>query len=788
MTSSRTRIGVLGAAFGAGLFVVLLHLWFLMVQDQPVWARRSYENRWAFRSVPSQRGALLDRFGRVLAHDEPTTRVSVYYLRFRLRHVVGAAVHGAMRWADQQPGRAGTIYGYRDGPLGPAAAGRDLLDAPVAVLRRGVLPKEAASELMRYATTVLAGCSGLSRRQVFAALRAAAQSGAPVGIGDVLATPRHELLAVYDERVQLLYELDRRLAEQQAARAARFGEVDAPPDGLIDTLEFLRRASLQKARVEWVENGETKQGSLKETVRRPFADDVSFEVAAVLVADADLHPGIDVEPAVRRVSVAAPDSALAELLGRVRSVDRTLGEDDPNGMRWVAHHVAAELPSEWLDELVPEGLVGSEAERAELQATALSRYGRELVARERRGAGGLEDAFDDVLMGRLGMRFVEHDARRREQLLWSHLRVESGEDVRLTIDVELQRVAEDAATAAYARFAPRYAGTDSLASLQAAVCVLDAATGDVLAYAGAPVDRRKAFGVPGLYWEGNGAIGSVVKPLLLAEHLDATRCGRDHVDSAAINECSGGIRYGDRMLRCDGQHWAEGRDPVVALAKSCNVFFYQVGLGLGADGIARALRRFGLLAPAGPGDPFAACWQPSVRGLVPAGAMPRMATSTIVPQRAIGYGVECTPVHVARAYAGLATGALPTVGLAAGERRPIVSLGELGDALEIVREGLRQCVQTGTARRLETLQALDVRGKTGTAEISSAGHNNAWFAGYLPWPSQGGVHLCFAAVVYWVPDKTHGGEAAGQLIVDLLRGLGADPALHARYLVPEGGR
>ena len=38
------------------------------------------------------------------AYDEPSTTVSVYYLRFRLRHVVGAAVHGAMHWAALQRG------------------------------------------------------------------------------------------------------------------------------------------------------------------------------------------------------------------------------------------------------------------------------------------------------------------------------------------------------------------------------------------------------------------------------------------------------------------------------------------------------------------------------------------------------------------------------------------------------------------------------------------------------------------------------------------------------------
>jgi cell division protein FtsI/penicillin-binding protein 2 len=145
-------------------------------------------------------------------------------------------------------------------------------------------------------------------------------------------------------------------------------------------------------------------------------------------------------------------------------------------------------------------------------------------------------------------------------------------------------------------------------------------------------------------------------------------------------------------------------------------------------------------------------------------------------------------VHVARAYAALATGSLPTVGLRLSEPRPRVPFTDVVGELEVVREGLRAAVATGTARRLRTLEQLGVCGKTGTAQIRVTGQNNAWFAGYLPQPSLGGQQLCCCAVVYSVQDKVHGGDAAGQIVVDVLDAVRDDPTLRARYLPPGAGR
>ncbi len=776
--TTRTRIGVLGLVFAGALAVVLLCLWLLMVHDQDVWLRRSNENRWSFRSVPSQRGVLRDRLGRVLANDQPTTRLTVHYERFRLRHAVGAAVHAATTWARQQPGGEGTTYDYLDGVLGPLAAVNDLFAVPARELRGGALDKKTAAELAYTTTTVLAGCSGLPRSRVFTALREAARGGGGLAVGDVLPVPRHELLVAFRRMVASLQQLDHDVAAERAARAERLGLPAGDVPALLGTLEFLRRASLAGQRVTWVENGETRQGSKLESVQRTFAEHVPFDLAAELRVAGTDHPGIHVSPAVARVLTVTDGTALRALVGNVVEIDRALPAPS-----WLARFVDRELPDDWLDELVPEGVVASADAREQWQEDAKDRYERELRRCERRGTTGAEAAFDDELTGRLGIRFAEHDSRRREQRLWSHLRVEPGEDVQLTIDVDLQAVAERATAAAAVRMTTLHDEERDRVKVEAALAVIDAHSGDVLAYAGSPIVSALARDVPGVWWTGNGALGSVVKPFVLVEQLQSERDGRPLLPIAAFAPCEHRFPFADQVLKCSGHHGAGGRDPVEALADSCNVFYYQAGIGLGNDGIARALRRFGLLE-AQAGDPFAACWQPSVRGL--AVAPPTFDGRTLIPQRAVGYGVAASPLHVARAYAACATGALPELGMTMTPRTRVL-LDDVIAEIGLVQQGLRACVQNGTARRLPLLRDLDVCGKTGTAEVGLQDQNNAWFAGYAP-AAASGVQLTFCAVVYWVRDRVHGGEAAGELVSEFLAAVQADAALYERYLAGAGGR
>lgn len=820
-SSSHSRIGVLSAVFVAGLAVVLVHLWFLMVHNHQVWAQRSYENRWAFRSVPSRRGSLLDRNGQVLARDVPTMQVTLYYQQFRRYNVVGAAVHGAHAWSHANAGTEVGGYGFVGGQRGPRQACRDLLHMPVGALRPGLLAKELGDDLRRYATVLLAGCSGRPRRQVYTTLRETWEAGVAVELGDVLADcTRGELLDVFDERVALLEELHDDLWRHQLAWAEREGRDVGSLETLFDLLERMRQNSGVQQRSMRRKDGDIVPGALMEEIRRVAAPDVPFDVSARLRVDRDVYVGLDCEPSVRRERLIERGSSFEAILGTVSPMELLQqavpaapadGEAAENGAdaagtgageeardaepkpSWLDRYLQRELGDEWGDQLVPEGLAGDERVQRHMVEQARRRYRYEMLRRERRGRGGLERANDDELIGQLGMRFVEHDSRRREQLLYKHLNVEPGRSVRVTFDMGVQQIVERVVRDKAAYYIAAQQDPDTKRLVQAAFALIDAHTGDVLAFAGAPTtEEQRTWTVPGLTWKGNGSLGSVVKPFVTVEQLDAERSGRPHMSRREMVPCTGAItmdtRYGSQVLTCTHPHGQAGRDPEYAIKQSCNIFFFQAAQGFGEVGVMRALRRFGLVQGSA-GEDFAACWQDGVQGMrVSAGGLDR---SRRIPMRAIGYGVQVSPLYVARAYAALATGRLPTLGTRLGEDRPQIALVGYEEAFRVVREGLRECVQSGTANRsgLELLQEVGVYGKTGTAEVGAAGKvdNNGWFAGYLPWTSASGVQLAFCGVVYRVPDGEHGAEVGGAMLVDVLRQMDGIPDLKRRYLTPAGG-
>jgi hypothetical protein len=131
---------------------------------------------------------------------------------------------------------------------------------------------------------------------------------------------------------------------------------------------------------------------------------------------------------------------------------------------------------------------------------------------------------------------------------------------------------------------------------------------------------------------------------------------------------------------------------------------------------------------------------------------------------------------------------LPTLGMRYGEARPSYSLDANESDLALVRRGLVECVESGTARDIEGLRREGASGKTGTAEIRIGGKdaNNAWFAGYLE-PAAGGARLVFCAVVYAVPDRVHGADAAGLLVADVFDAMRDDAAIAQRWMPVQRG-
>jgi cell division protein FtsI/penicillin-binding protein 2 len=773
------RIGRLGIAFAAVTVLLLGHLALLMLVEHPVWAQRSHQNRWAFRAVPSLRGPIVDRHGEVLAADEPTTTLSVYYLRFRQWHPVGAAVHAATLWQRQVQPEAAAFFGYRDGPLGPEAACRELLATEVASLRRGVLDREVAGELRTLWTTVLAASSGWSRRDVARALREAAARGDGTTVGAALpGVTAAQLAAAFASRWQSLGDFDADLARAR----------EQAPGALFAELERLREASLEQARVvrrdengepELGADGKPKLGDLVETIAWPFAHQVPFALAARLRTGPFAEPGLEITADVLRTGPGATEPSLRALVGTMLGADQVAGAAD-----WVDRSIEREYEAGWLDELVPAQALAEEEGRGRLQAGAAAALARAMLLQERRGVSGVEAACDGELSGRMGIRLVERNAARREVHLWSRLGAARGAPVALTLDRQLQRCAEAAVQKSCAEFAALHSTAEGRGRVGAGLAVLDARTGEILAVAGAPVVGDRPRGVPGIGWRGNGALGSLVKPFVLVEQLLAEAAGTAARPLAEFEPCGGKVLIGGRRLGCAHGHGEDGRDPERALAKSCNSFFFQVADSVGTQGLRRALQRFGLL-PGEAGQGLEA-WLPAVRGI--AVVRPRWVGQTEVRLRAIGYGCEASTVEVARAYAGFATGALPPASLLLGEHGDPVPLAGIERELEVVRAGLEGAVTFGTARGIGVFTALSVRGKTGTAEVGGPGkENNAWFAGYLPEAGADGAQLCFCAVVYWVPNGVHGGDAAAHLVADWLYRVRGDATLAGRYL-PQGGR
>ena len=201
------------------------------------------------------------------------------------------------------------------------------------------------------------------------------------------------------------------------------------------------------------------------------------------------------------------------------------------------------------------------------------------------GRMGIERQYERLLRGVDGKRFVEVNALGRKAELLGDKRPilpVRGADVTLTIDLDLQRAAEDA-------FPPGGRG---------AVVAMDPRTGEVLALASKPNYDPNEFstGISRARWSElsqggnyplfNRAIqaayppGSTLKPFValagLTERVITT-------GSTFHDGCFGYYQFGRRKFGCwdkDGHGWTALR---TAMARSCDVYFYQLGLRLGLD-------------------------------------------------------------------------------------------------------------------------------------------------------------------------------------------------------------
>jgi len=367
------------------------------------------------------------------------------------------------------------------------------------------------------------------------------------------------------------------------------------------------------------------------------------------------------------------------------------------------------------------------------------------------GKDGLEREYERVLRGTKGLQYAEVDARGR-MVGFSADRnpVEPvhGSDLVTTLDIELQRVAEEA-FADTARGAVIVMSPDDGALLVLASIptfdphdfsgVLDAATWDSLnSDPRIPLLNRA---ISGLY-----PPASTIKGITaLAGLTEGVITGRTLFDPCV----PGGWRLGNRTYHC----WNEthGRLTVVeAIEQSCDVFFYQVGVRLGLAPLHEMAVAFGLGHPTGftlPGE--AAGLYPDRSYYDRTIGANRWVEEGQVINLSIGQGeILATPLQVATMTAAIANGGYrvtphlvsatvaPGTDLEVAEESPapqrIPGIGP--EDLALVRAGMADVVngENGTANHVALYApGITVAGKTGTGQ-NPHGENHAWFTCYAP--------------------------------------------------------
>ncbi|HUR91212.1 MAG TPA: penicillin-binding protein 2 [Gemmatimonadaceae bacterium] len=355
------------------------------------------------------------------------------------------------------------------------------------------------------------------------------------------------------------------------------------------------------------------------------------------------------------------------------------------------------------------------------------------------GKGGLERHYEEALHGAEGMRFVEVDARGRVVNEAGVARPDQvpdpGKPLMTNIDMDLQR----------------YVSTVFGDTLIGGVIALDPKTGGVLAIHSGPGYDPNRFtgGIPQDYWkelntdpkkplynkatQGTYPPGSTWK---LVDAVIALENGIADFNTRMPQACGGGFAYGNAYFRCWDPRGHGSQNLSGAIEKSCNVYFYQLGLRMGLSRMLAGGIKLGMNAKSGLDLPnekaprfpygldyFNKKWGP--RGWTPG--------STVI-NLSIGQGENSqTLASMARFYSAMASdgfAAPPSIARVTPKRERVFTL--TAEQIQGLRAAMGRVVSpTGTAGG-SAVPGLFLGGKTGTAQSGKNTPDHAWFVGMAP--------------------------------------------------------
>lgn len=380
------------------------------------------------------------------------------------------------------------------------------------------------------------------------------------------------------------------------------------------------------------------------------------------------------------------------------------------------------------------------------------------------GKSGIEKLHDLGMRGTAGRRQVEVNALGRIIRKLPGEDGEPGRDVKLTLDINLQRYATERLARGNAERLPMEDPRAQLALAQAepamrdlyadkqtvlvnadgkvieaesgSAVVMDVHTGELRALASAPGYDPNPFnrGLSAKDWEelltnprgplNNKAVagqyppGSTFKMLVMLAALESGLAGPD-----TKFYCPGHLELGDTRFHCWSRHGHGWLDMKQSIAQSCDVYYYELAKRIGIDRISAIAKRFGLGEATGvdlPGER---------RGLVPTREW-KLATTGVPWQMgetlvaAIGQGFNLTtPLQLALMTARLVNGGkavVPHLEMPSGPLPPVEDMAVDTRHLEAVRVAMSEVVNgaRGTARKVQGGEGdVKIGGKTGTAQV-----------------------------------------------------------------------
>ena len=382
------------------------------------------------------------------------------------------------------------------------------------------------------------------------------------------------------------------------------------------------------------------------------------------------------------------------------------------------------------------------------------------------GKGGLEQYYDEYLRGKPGYRKVLVDSRGRVQSELEIVPPQSGQDLVTTIDLDLQIEAEHQLAISTTK--------------RGTVIAMDPNNGEMLAMASAPSfdpnvfirgsatpDGRKQIAE---YWQDekrplfNRAIQGRYPPgstWKIPESVGALQQGAITVAHSSIL-CGGGLKVGNKFTRCMSNH---GTPPLnVAITRSCDGYYYRLGMKMGIEGIISMIETFGYDKRSGidlPGENVPQTpksWMASI--LKREGKWNDIRTV----YASIGQDtVVVTPISMLRAVSSVGVRGKEYTPHFMKEFRPIGAVGQEGDLTyiparagfsydhpepklielapdqwDLIIKGMWGVVNGGGTAGAIKMPNLEIAGKTGTAQVSEVGKDtgknkdHSWFVSFAP--------------------------------------------------------